>query len=54
MEEVAFVVCLNCDTPCYFVRLQRSEGHPERVLRVCGNDEIKEFRLPSDDEVEEE
>ena len=52
-EEVDFIVCLNCDTPCYFFEYDEKKGITSAFCSICGNDETKEFRLPSDDEVEE-
>lgn len=54
MEEVAFIVCLNCDTPCYSFEYEERKGIVSAFCAICGNDEIKEFRLPTDDEVEDE
>jgi len=54
MEEVAFVVCLNCDTPSYSFEYEEKKGILSAFCAVCGNDDVKEFRLPTDDEVEEE
>jgi hypothetical protein len=52
-EEVEFLVCLNCDTPCYFFEYEETRGIVSAFCSVCGNDEIKAFRLPTDDEIEE-
>jgi hypothetical protein len=54
MEDVAFVVCLNCDTPSYSFEYDAARGIRSAFCGICGNDEVKEFRLPTDDEVEEE
>lgn len=54
MEEVPFVVCLNCDTPSYTFEYEERKGITSVFCAVCGNDEPKEFRLPTDDEYEEE
>jgi hypothetical protein len=52
-EEVEFLVCLNCDTPCYSFEYEERKGIVSAFCSVCGNDEAKEFRLPTDDEIEE-
>ena len=55
-DEVEFVVCLNCDTPCYSFEHEEKAGVgviKSAYCTVCGNDEPKEFRLPTDDEIEE-
>lgn len=52
-EEVEFLVCLNCDTPCYFFEYEDQKGIVSAFCNICGNDETKEFRLPTDDEIEE-
>ncbi len=46
MEEVDFVVCLNCDTPCYSFEYEEKRGILSAFCAVCGNDEVKEFRIP--------
>src|ERR1035437_6677634 len=51
-EEVEFLVCLNCDTPCYSFEYEERKGIVSAFCSVCGNDEAKEFRLPTDDEIE--
>ena len=52
-DEVEFIVCLNCDTPCYSFECDAKKVVVSAFCGVCGNDETKEFRLPTDDEVEE-
>ena len=52
-EEVEFLVCLNCDSPCYFFEFEEKRGIVSAFCSVCGNDMPKEFRVPSDDEIEE-
>jgi hypothetical protein len=52
-EEVEFVVCLNCDTPSYSFEHEEKKGIKSAYCNVCGNDDPKEFRLPTDDEIED-
>ena len=52
-DEVDFIVCLNCDTPCYFFEYDAKKGIVSAFCEVCANDDPLQFRPPSDDEVEE-
>jgi len=54
MEDVAFVVCLECDTPCYSFDYEEKRGILNAFCTMCGNDDVKQFRLPTDDEIEDE
>jgi len=53
-SEVDYVVCANCETPCYTFDLDpRTRQITSAYCPVCGNDEVKEFRIPEEDEAEE-
>ena len=54
MEDVNFVVCLECDTPSYTFEYDERRGILSAFCMICGADEPKQFRLPTDDEIEEE
>ncbi len=47
MAEPDFLVCLNCENPCY--TFEWKEGKLAEILcPVCGNDDVDEF-LSQDD-----
>lgn len=54
MEDVGFVVCLECDTPSYTFEYEERKGILSAFCTICGNDDPKQFRPPTDDEIEEE
>lgn len=42
-----YVICLNCETPCYV--FEWKDGTiTEAVCEVCGNDDPSEFLTPSE------
>lgn len=49
-EEVDFVTCNNCETPCYQFELDRRGSIASAFCALCGNDDPKEFRLPDAEE----
>ncbi len=47
MSEPDFLICLNCEAPCY--SFEWSEGKLTEVLcMVCGNEEVDEFATEED------
>ncbi|MCP4203317.1 MAG: hypothetical protein GY769_15450 [bacterium] len=47
MSEPDFLVCLNCETPCY--TFEWAEGKLVEILcTVCGNEEPDEFATEDD------
>ena len=53
MASPEYVVCLDCESPCY--SFEWSDGELSEVLcEVCGNDQPDQFMLPEDmDELDE-
>lgn len=49
--DIDFVVCRNCDTPCYQFDMDRKGGIESAFCTLCGNDDVAEFRLPDADEM---
>jgi hypothetical protein len=46
MDEPDYVVCLDCETPCYVFEWQGKLV--EIVCAVCGNDKPDQFATPED------
>jgi hypothetical protein len=47
MSEPDFLICLNCETPCY--SFEWSEGKLTEILcAMCGNEELDEFATEED------
>ena len=47
MSEPDFLVCLNCETPCY--SFEWAEGKLSQILcMACGNEEPDEFSTEED------
>ena len=42
MEEPEFLICINCETPCYTFEWGPG-GITEAMCMVCGVDELDEF-----------
>ena len=50
-EEVDFVECKSCDSPCYNFEIDPRRGVILQALcAVCGNDDTAEFRIPDESE----
>ena len=47
MSEPDYVVCLDCETPCYTFEW-RDDKIVEVLCQVCGNDEPDQFAVPED------
>jgi len=46
-EEPEFLICLNCETPCY--TFEWANGRvTEAVCMACGTDELDEFMTQED------
>ena len=52
-DEVDFVICGNCETPCYAFETDENGKVTDALCPVCGNDEAKDFTVPEEDEEEE-
>ena len=51
-EEVEYLVCRECESPCYVFELDRKQLITSAYCQVCGNDEPSLFRIPDVDERE--
>lgn len=47
MAAPDFLVCLNCESPCYVFEWEEGETS-EALCQVCGNDNPEEFATPED------
>jgi hypothetical protein len=47
MDEPDYVVCLDCETPCYVFEW-RGDKLAEILCTVCGNDNPDQFATPED------
>jgi hypothetical protein len=47
MASPDYVVCLECDTPCYVFEWA-NDKLTEVLCQVCGNDDPEQFALPED------
>jgi hypothetical protein len=43
-----YLVCLNCESPCYVFEWDDIGKVTEALCQVCGNDELDEFSTPED------
>ena len=50
-DEVDFIKCKNCDSPCYDFEIDPRRGViVEALCAACGNDDPTAFHLPDDSE----
>ena len=47
MAAPEYLVCLDCETPCYVFEWE-GEKLVEVICQVCGNDDPEQFILPDD------
>jgi len=47
MAAPEFLICLNCESPCYVFEWEKDEAR-EAVCEVCGNEEVDQFLTPED------
>ncbi|HXO22591.1 MAG TPA: hypothetical protein VOA87_21930 [Thermoanaerobaculia bacterium] len=47
MEAPEYLVCLDCETPCYVFEWQAGKL-AEVLCPVCGNDDLEQFARPED------
>lgn len=49
MSTPEYLLCANCETPCYVFEWNSDKGETtEAICQVCGNDEPGEFMTQSD------
>jgi hypothetical protein len=47
MSSPEYLICLDCETPCYV--FEWSDGElKEALCEACGNDDPDQFALPED------
>lgn len=49
-EAIDYLVCRNCDSPCYVFELDKKDQVESAYCQVCGADEPGGFRVPDTDE----
>lgn len=47
MAAPEYLICLNCESPCYVFEWQEG-AVAEALCQVCGNDEADQFASPDD------
>lgn len=52
-DEIDYVTCMNCDTPCYIFDLSPQGTVASAFCGECGNDEPTEFSVPGQEGAEE-
>ncbi len=45
-----YIVCNNCDTPCYVFEMDHGGRLESAYCQACGNDDVTEFRTPEEEE----
>ena len=54
MSDVEYLVCKNCDTPCYVFELGAKDAVASAYCQVCGNDDVDLFLVPDVEDMEPE
>jgi hypothetical protein len=49
-EEIDFLVCKNCETPCYSFEVDAKGEILSAICMTCGNEEPGEFRVADAEE----
>ncbi len=50
-DEVEFLECKACDSPCYTFQIDPRRGVIVQALcAICGNDDPSEFKIPDESE----
>ena len=47
MASPEYLICLDCETPCYVFEWEDGELK-EALCQACGNDDPDQFALPED------
>jgi hypothetical protein len=47
MAAPEYIVCINCETPCYIFEW-KDDQLAEAFCEVCGNEDVEEFLSPED------
>ena len=51
-EEIDYLTCKNCDTPCYVFELDAKGDVESAMCSLCGNDDPDQFRKTDEEEDE--
>jgi|KBSSwiStaDraftv2_1062776.scaffolds.fasta_scaffold00034_109 hypothetical protein len=51
-DEVDYLICGECESPCYVFELDRTGKVASAFCQSCGGDKPESFRIPDADEVE--
>ncbi len=51
-EEIDYLVCRNCESPCYVFEVDAKGTVASAFCSVCGADGPAEFRVPDLEELE--
>ena len=54
MSEIDYLVCKNCDSPCYVFELDAKEKVTSAYCQLCGNDFPDQFAVPNEEDMEPE
>ena len=50
--EIDYLVCRNCETPCYVFEVDARGRITSAFCRMCGADEPSDFTVPDADDAE--
>jgi hypothetical protein len=51
-EEFDYVVCMNCESPCYVFEIDAKGRVTSAYCQICANDDPAEFRPPDVEELD--
>ena len=51
-DEVDYLICGECESPCYVFELDRTGKVASAFCQSCGGDKPESFRVPDADEAE--
>ncbi|HEX7580236.1 MAG TPA: hypothetical protein VF580_09560 [Thermoanaerobaculia bacterium] len=51
-EDIDYLICRNCESPCYVFELDGKEQVASAYCQICGGDDPKDFRLPDEDDAD--
>ena len=54
MSDIDFIVCKNCESPCYVFELDAKDAVLNAFCQVCGNEDIALFKVPDEEDMEPE
>ncbi len=51
-EDVDYLVCQNCESPCYVFELDKANHVVSAYCQICGGDDPEDFRLPDEEDMD--